>query len=194
MTKLILASTSPYREKLLKRIVPEFRILKPNVDEDDFKAHISEPQMLAESLAEEKALSVFNKHEKSIVIGGDQVASIDGEILGKPGDITRGVEQLLKLQGKTHRLFTSVCIMGPDRKELYTNETILTMKALDEEQIRTYLKLDKPFDCAGSYKIEKHGIALFEKVESDDFTAITGLPLIKLSLILEEFGFVSFSN
>ena len=192
MKNLILASSSTYRKKLLLRIASDFSVIKPKLDEDDFKKHISEPKILAETLAEQKALEVFKNHPEAVVIASDQLVSLDGEILGKPHNFEGAFNQLTKMQGKPHHLFTSVCVMNKDRKEIYTDETILKMKALDEAQIELYINLDEPFDCAGSYKIEEHGIALFESIETNDHTAITGLPLIKLSMLLEEFGFISF--
>ncbi len=194
MSKLILASTSIYRKKQLKRIIQEFQLVAPQIDEDDFKNHITVPELLVETLAEEKASTILKQFPDSVIIGADQVASFEGEVLGKPGSYEKAHEQIQKLQGHKHHLLTSICILSKFRKEIYTDNTTLFMKNLSNDQISNYLKLDKPYDCAGSYKIEEHGINLFEKIESQDQSAIIGLPLIKLSLLLEEFGFVCFES
>ncbi len=194
MSTLILASSSIYRKKLLERIINNFEIVPPEIDESDFKSHIHEPELLSTTLAEEKALAVLKKYPEATVIGSDQVVSLEGEILSKPGTIEKAQRQLESLQSKKHNLYTSFCIVNKLRKQMHTHHTVLHMKALTPQQIANYINKDKPFDCAGSYKFEEHGISLFEKVECNDQSAVTGLPLIKLSLLLEEFGFELLSS
>lgn len=146
--------------------------------------------MLTETLAREKAKSVFDKNPEGLIIGGDQVSLFQNEILGKPGTIEKAVEQLLKLQGSSHELVTSTCLISKDRETLWTEITKLTMRALTEEECLSYVKKDNPLNCAGSYKIESLGISLFERIEGDDQTAIVGLPLIRLTTELRKAGFL----
>lgn len=184
--KLILASTSPYRQELLKRLGINFEAKAPLFDEEAHKDPRLTPQALAEKLAHGKALSLAGPQK--VVIGGDQLVAFEGQILGKSHTKEKAIAQLQKLRGKTHELITAVCVIDGHTEWAFTNITRMTMKNLGDEQIARYVELDQATDCAGSYKIEKHGIALFEKVETSDFTAIQGLPLIELSQILKNSG------
>jgi septum formation protein len=188
MSNLILASTSPYRKMLLERITANFTCESPGIDEDILKAKLKSPQELTEALAFQKAEAVFAKNPDAIVVGGDQVACLGKEILGKPGNHQNALEQLASMSGKTHSLVTSICILSPEKKNIFTNITSLKMKELSNSDLEAYLKIDKPYDCAGSYKIEEKGILLFDRIETDDFTAITGLPVIQTSKALKELG------
>ncbi len=185
--ELILASTSPYRRALLERLGVPFRWLAPSVDEDAFKALGLAPQLLAERLATAKAASL--REPDSVIIGSDQVACIDETILGKPGSHERAVEQLRLLSGREHRLITAMAVSHQDQLRQHTDVTTLTMRPLRRDEIERYVEADRPFDCAGSYKLESRGIALFERIATEDQTAITGLPLIALTTILRDFGF-----
>ena len=185
---LILASTSPYRRALLERLGIAFRCVAPGVDEDTAKAETSDPAALAERLACAKAEAVAARFPQSVVIGSDQVAAVDGDVLGKPGDRERSVDQLSRLAGRTHDLITAVCVLRGGERRTHLDRTRLAMRPLAREAIIRYVMLDDPTDCAGSYKIESAGIALFERIETADFTAITGLPLIALVAMLKEFG------
>jgi len=187
--ELILASTSPYRAALLSRLRLPFVQAGSEVDEDSFKSKILDPLELTKTLAFEKASSVFRGNPSSIIIGGDQVSTFNGEILGKPGDRDKAIAQLIKLQGATHQLMTSTCILSEKEKVLWTEVTTLKMRPLTEEQCIRYVQKDNPIDCAGSYKIEEHGITLFESIEGDDQSAIVGLPLIRLTQELTRMGF-----
>lgn len=186
--QLILASTSPYRKELLERLQVPFECQAPNVDEDELKAKGLAPQELAVQLAFLKAKAVAENFPNAIVIGGDQVANLDGEILGKPGSKEKAVDQLLKMQGKTHQLITAISIVHGKRVETFSNITTLKMKAFTKEQLSYYVSQDNPINCAGSYMLEKLGIALFDTIESSDHSAIQGIPLIELSKRLENFG------
>lgn len=181
--QLILASTSKYRQELLSRLPFKFTALAPQIDEDKEKDPRLAPQALAEKLAYLKAASLKGLHR--VVIGGDQLVSLEGRILGKAHTPEKAVEQLMSMQGKTHELITAICVFVDDKAIPFVDITRLHMKKLRREQIEYYVQLDMPIDCAGSYKIEKHGIMLFDKIESQDFTAIQGLPLIELNKILE---------
>lgn len=186
--ELILASSSAYRRALLERLGIPFRCETPPVWEEDFKALGLAPAALAGELARVKAESVARLYSDVVVIGSDQLATIDGHILGKPGTVENAVEQLALLAGRTHELITAVCLIGPARSIFLKNVTRLTMRSLSREQLARYVARDQPLDCAGSYKIEAAGITLFERIETDDFTAITGLPLIQLTTALGEMG------
>lgn len=188
--ELILASTSPYRRALLERLRRPFRCEAPGVEEEAFQQLLTDPVALAQRLAREKAVAVAQRSPNAIVIGSDQLATIDGEILGKPGTMENAVAQLERLAGRTHELVTAVCVMrladGMTRE--HTDVTRLTMRPLDRAALNRYVASDAPTDCAGSYKIESAGISLFAKIETADFTAITGLPLIALVEMLRAFG------
>lgn len=190
-SELILASTSIYRKVLLGRLGLPFRCVAPGVDEDDLKQECLEPADLAERLAAAKAEAVARRFPQSVVIGSDQLATIDGEVLGKPGTQIRAVEQLQRLAGRTHDLITAVCVMrlADGFRRNHADRTRLTVRKLGHDEILRYVTGENPVDCAGSYKIESAGIALFDRIESDDFTAITGLPLITLVSILRDFGY-----
>ena len=190
MSPLILASTSPYRKELLERLMIPFQTQDSQVDEDQFKNDISDPLVLTKTLAFEKAKSVFNHKEDSYIIGGDQIGLFENQILGKPKTKENAVVQLRKLAGKTHELITSTCILGPNGFVYeWTSHTTLRMRSLTLEEIKRYIDKDDPLNCAGSYKIESVGISLFESIQTEDSTAIVGLPLIELSKVLRTLGF-----
>ena len=184
--QLILASTSKYRQELLSRLAVPFTAQPPAIDEDKEKDPSMAPRALAEHLAQLKAASL--KGEGKVVIGGDQLVSFEGRIIGKAQTRENAIDQLLSMQGKVHELVTAICIFDGEKPIPYTDITRMHMKKLTREQITRYVDLDMPTDCAGSYKIEKHGIMLFDKIESEDFTAIQGLPLIALGKILDTRG------
>ncbi|MEN0059738.1 MAG: nucleoside triphosphate pyrophosphatase [Bdellovibrio sp.] len=184
--ELILASTSKYRQELLSRLDYKFRQEAPQIDEEKEKDPSLSPLALAEKLAYLKAASLAGPGKA--VIGGDQLVSWQGQILGKPHTIEKAVDQLLEMQGQVHELITAICVICEDKIIPHTDITRMSMKKLSREQIEHYVQLDMPLDCAGSYKIEKHGIMLFDKIETSDFTAIQGLPLMELNKILESQG------
>jgi septum formation protein len=185
---IILASSSPYRKTLLEKLNLSFQSISPDIDEDSFKKNISDPILLAQKLAYEKANKIAQKYQNSIVIGSDQILTIDHKVLGKTNNIQKSLEQLQYLRGKTHQLITAVCVISPVKKIEFYDSTLLSMKELTDQQLKNYLSLDNPIDCAGSYKLEEKGIGLFSRIESKDHTAIIGLPLIELSLALEKLG------
>jgi len=186
--KLILASTSPYRAAQLERLGICFEKQDPQVDEEILKQAGLTPADLAEQLALEKARQVHQRFPEALVIGGDQLVSFEGKILGKPGSSERAVQQLLQLQGKRHELITAIAVLGPDFQETHTNHTLLTMRPLDEAAVRRYVEFDEPWNCAGAYKLESRGITLFESIHSSDHSAITGLPLLELTSLLSRAG------
>lgn len=186
--RIILASSSPYRKALLERLGIEFDCISPDVDEDSYKAKISDPIELAQVLAEKKAMAISSNHPDAIVIGSDQLLHFEGKALGKAGSIEKAFDQLKMLSGKTHELITSHCIINMGQKQIETNVTKLKMRNLSESAIKNYLISDNPIDCAGSYKLELKGISLFEKIETEDHTAIIGLPLLSVGNALVKLG------
>jgi septum formation protein len=186
---IILASTSKYRGELLSQLGLPFTAVAPGVDEDAFKSADLTALELSRELAFRKAEAVFELFPESLVIGSDQVCTLNGEILSKPGSSEKAVAQLLKMQSKHHELVTAVCLLMPQKKIYFENRTRLYMRPLSESTIRDYIQKDSPLDCAGSYKLESKGIKLFEKIEMDDHTSIIGLPLIQLNNHLLELGY-----
>jgi len=161
----------------------------PSFDEEQFKALGLEPAELAERLASEKALSVALHHPASTIVASDQLLLFEGSILGKPGSRQEAIAQLARLAGQPHELLTAVALFRGEMGAQFVDRTRLVMRPLQKDEIERYVDADLPFDCAGSYKIEARGISLFDRIETEDFTAITGLPLIRLSRHLRELGF-----
>jgi septum formation protein len=186
---LILASTSRYRRELLERLGIPFRALAPACDEEALKDPTLKPRALAEKLALAKAESLRGAHPEAAIIGGDQVAELGGRVLGKPGTAEGARAQLALMAGKEHRLITAIVVHHGGIPYRFTDIAVLHMRPLTPEQIARYVELDQPLDCAGSYKLERAGVALFERIESADHTAITGLPLMTLARILGQCGF-----
>jgi septum formation protein len=186
---LILASTSRYRQELLARLGVPFTCQAPGVDEDAVKADRAlGPRQVAEILAERKARAVAAQHPGAVVIGSDQLAHLDGDVLGKPGTAEGAEVQLARLAGRTHELVTAVCIIHPGGVERHTDLAQLSMRPLAAGAIARYVAADRPLDCAGAYKLECRGIALFSAVACADHTAITGLPLIWTAGVLGRLG------
>jgi septum formation protein len=186
---LILASTSPYRRALLERLGVPFRCESPGVDEDAYKALGLPPRELAERLAAAKARALAGRFPDAAIVGGDQLACLGDAILGKPGSREAAVAQLLGLAGRSHRLITALAVWCRGAFHAHTDVATLAMRHLTRAEAERYVEADDPTDCAGSYKLERRGIALFERIEAADHSAITGLPLIALTSILRELGF-----
>jgi len=187
---LVLASTSRYRAELLSRLGVPFSAAAPSCDEESGKQRQLDPRALALLLAEEKARSVAQQHPAAFVLGGDQLVALDGVILGKPHTREGAIAQLQRLRGRSHQLLTASCLVTPDgRLRTHVDKHTLSMRALSDAALGRYVDADQPLDCAGSYKIEARGIALFERIQGEDFTAITGLPLITVTRWLVESGF-----
>jgi septum formation protein len=186
---LILASTSPYRRALLERLGVPFRCLAPRVDEEMLKTPGVSPCALAELLARAKAQSLAEVEPTSVIVGSDQLVAFEGRIFGKPGDAASAVEQLLEMAGRPHELITALAVWHRGDVIAHTDVATLCLRQLSRPEAERYVAADAPFDCAGGYKIESRGIALFHRIEAEDFTAITGLPLITLASILRGRGF-----
>ncbi len=189
---LILASTSPYKKELLQRLSIPFLSVAPAVDEKPFHQLTLSPEALALKLSEVKATEVFNRNPNALVIGTDQVIALNGKIFHKPETPDNAIFQLQLLKNKTHQLYTAVHLTNGVENKSFVEMAELTMKNLSDHQLKAYVAEDEPLFCAGSYKIESKGISLFSRVKTDDFNTIIGLPLIRLSLELERFGFKPF--
>ena len=186
--KLILGSTSPYRRELLTRLRIPFEVAAPDVDETP---HANEPpQQLACRLALAKAQAVASQFPACVVIGSDQVADLDGQALGKPGNHARAVAQLQHMRGKTVVFQTAVAVVclvsGFSQMDLA--QVKVKFRKLTDEEIETYLLAETPYDCAGSAKSEGLGIALLESIDNDDPTALVGLPLIRTCRLIQAAG------
>lgn len=177
---LVLASSSSYRKELLKRLDLPFRCENPKINEEIWKKKKLPPQELAQILSFEKSMEVFKQHPQSFVIGCDQVAELEGNILSKPMSVNRHQEILSQMQGKTHHLWNGMTIVGPNFIKQWVHLTKMTMRELTTKEIEWYVSKNEALDCSGGYKIEASGITLFSKVETDDPSAIEGLPLISL--------------
>lgn len=188
MAPLILASSSPYRRGLLERLGLPFQCVDPGVDEGPVKAAVREPEALARQLARQKASAVAAGPD-AFVIGCDQVATIDGRVLDKPATADAAIEQLTALAGREHALITAVAVAHGDRRIEFFDVTRMCMRALTSAEIERYVAAERPVGCAGGYKVEGLGIALFSGIDSEDQTAIIGLPLMRLAAELRQLGF-----
>jgi septum formation protein len=186
---LVLASTSPYRRALLARLGVPFRCLAPRFEESSACIVGKDPREAAELLARGKAESIAATEPAATIIGCDQLVSFEGRIIGKPGTMERAIEQLETLAGRSHELITALVVIRGDESVCHIDFTRLWMRPLTRRELERYATHDRPVDCAGSYKVEERGIVLFEKIETQDHTAITGLPLIALVGFLRQFGF-----
>ncbi|WP_063939287.1 Maf-like protein [Bordetella trematum] len=184
--QLILASSSRYRRAMLERLRIPFESISPDVDETPHPGET--PAALALRLSIAKAQAVAGKHPGSIVIGSDQVATIDGAPIGKPGNFERAQQQLRQLSGRVVEFHSALAVTDGQRIEQADIITYCHFRTLSEAAIDAYLHAEQPFDTAGSAKAESLGIALMESMRSDDPTAIIGLPLIALTGMLSRFG------
>ena len=186
--QLILGSTSPYRRELMQRLRLPFDVVAPDVDETPFPSEA--PQALACRLALAKAQAVARLHPQAVVIGSDQVADLHGEPLGKPGNHARATVQLQRMSGKTVIFQTAVAVVC--LSEHFEQQSLAAVRVkfrnLSSLEIEAYLRAETPYDCAGSAKSEGLGIALLESIESDDPTALVGLPLIRTCQMIRAAG------
>ncbi len=182
MPALILASTSPYRRALLERLRLPFEVVRPEVPEDPLPGEL--PIERARRLALAKAKAVSDRYPDAIVIGSDQVAALGDRVLDKPGDASTCRAQLAALSGNISHFYTG-CAVGT---EVHVDTTSVVFRKLQADQIERYVTAERPYDCAGGFKVEALGISLFERVESTDPTALIGLPLIWLASALRNRG------
>jgi septum formation protein len=190
--RLILGSTSPYRRELLARWGLPFETRSPQVDEAALPGEL--PRGLAWRLAQAKAQDVSRQCASAahdvLVIGSDQVAELDGLALGKPGDHERATDQLRRMRGCEVLFHTAVCVQRPSSGFMQTHLSTVRVvfRDLSDADIETYLRAEQPYDCAGSAKAETLGIVLLDRIESDDPTALIGLPLIATARLMREAG------
>ena len=188
MKTLVLGSTSPFRKSILEKLNLPFECAKPDIDES---ALLNEaPSALVERLAIEKAKAVMHQFPDALIIGSDQVAVCEGEILGKPHNFDNGVKQLTQFSNKSVTFYTGLCVYDSanDRALSLVEPFVVHFKALSSSEIENYLHAEQPYNCAGSFKSEGLGICLFEKLEGDDPNTLIGLPLIKLVELLKQHG------
>lgn len=195
---LILASSSVYRQELLSRLNLPFHAIAPHIDEQALDSESA--QQTAMRLAQQKAQAIAQLHPHAIVIGSDQVATLDGQQIGKPGSHPAALRQLQMMRGKQVIFHTAVCVIGQPLNQPTHNKsampfiqmqnvtTTVQFRDLPDHELDAYLQIEQPYDCAGSAKNEALGITLAEKISSDDPTALTGLPLIAVTGMLRNLG------
>ena len=191
--RLILASSSAYRKELLSRLQLPFDVAVPDIDESPLPGET--PSATALRLARQKAAAVAATHPGCLVIGSDQVATLDDEQIGKPGSHAAALAQLQKMRGREVVFHTALCLWdGRDgHAHIEDIRTVVKFRDLPDRELDAYLRIEQPYDCAGSAKNEALGIAILERIDSSDPTALTGLPLIALTGMLRQAG-VSFFN
>lgn len=189
MPQLILASTSPYRRELLARLALDFEVVAPGVSEEHREGE--SPTDRALRLATAKAQAVSARHPEALVVGSDQVAACGSEILDKPGDAANCRAQLERLSGRAAHFYTACVLIGAraGARLAHVDTTTVIFRALTASEIDRYVERERPFDCAGGFRAEALGIALFDGIESQDPTALIGLPLIWLAGALRAAGF-----
>jgi septum formation protein len=187
MKPLVLASTSPYRRALLERLGLPFEVVRPAASEDHLARETPRDRALRLSGAKAKAVAL--QRPDAVVIGSDQVASLGSRVLDKPGDAATCRTQLAMLSGNTARFHTGCAVMVNGERLIHLDTTSVTIRTLTSEEIERYIERDKPFDCAGSFKAEALGVALFDSLDSRDPTALIGLPLIWLASALRSVGY-----
>ena len=188
MTKIVLGSSSPFRKQLLKQLIPDFDTCSPDIDETP---HSNEtPRQLVTRLALEKATAVAKQYPHALIISSDQISLLNGEINGKPGNFENAFKQLEASSGNSVTFLTSLCLYNGEADE-YTVDVdtfVVHFRDLSSDEITRYLEKETPYNCAGSFKSEGLGIALFKKLEGDDPNSLIGLPLIKLVAMLKQNG------
>lgn len=185
---IVLASSSPYRQQLLRTLGLDFTAISPDVDETQYKGE--SPEALVKRLAETKARAISDKFPKALIISSDQVAVLDNKIMGKPGNHAVAKEQLKAASGMRMNFLTSLCLLNTitDHVQLDIVPFSVQFRRLDDAQIESYLQKEQPYNCAGSFKSEGLGIALFDSLNGEDPNALIGLPLIRLVDMLKKEG------
>jgi septum formation protein len=175
---------------LLDRFLDDYESVSPKVDESDNGTE--PPEHFVARLAREKAEAVSRSHRDALIIGADQIAVLEGRLIGKPGGHNRAVEQLLAASGKSMQFLTAVCVLDPvgRTRHEHIDRTTVRFRQFDLRLAETYLRHDEPYDCAGSFKVEGAGFVLFESVQTDDPTALVGLPMIWLAATLRRLGYL----
>ncbi len=190
MQPLVLGSTSPFRKTLLARLGLPFVTCSPDIDESPRPDE--RPRELTLRLAEAKARRVAEQHPQALIIGSDQVACIDGAIVGKPGARDKAIEQLRRASGQSVTFYTGLCVYNADtgRVQCASEPFTVHFRDLSDAQIARYVDKERPYNCAGSFKSEGYGITLFNSLDGRDPNSLIGLPLIRLVAMLNEEGIV----
>jgi MAF protein len=185
---LVLGSTSPFRREILQKLDIPFATDAPDINESPEDQE--KPQDLVQRLAQQKARAVAAHYPEHLIIGSDQVAVIDGKILGKPGSHEKAVDQLRQASGQTVNFYTGLCLFNSASGAMQTDVVPfdVVFRTLTRSEIENYLHKEKPYNCAGSFKSEGLGIALFERLQGDDPNTLIGLPLIRLVRMLKNEG------
>jgi len=188
MPRLVLASGSPYRKRLLARLDLPFECVASAIDETRLPGE--SPETMVRRLSEAKAHALAQCFPEALIIGSDQAGTVDGRILGKPGSIERACEQLRSVSGRELSFLTGLCVLdtASGRSRSSVESCVVRLKVLSDASIRDYVERERPLDCAGSFRIEGLGVALFRSVSLDDPAVLEGLPLIRLVEFLEHFG------
>ena len=188
MKNIVLASSSPYRHALLSRLNLPFQSISPEIYETPLNNE--SPDALVSRLAYEKAFAIAKNIDNTVVIGSDQVATINNQILTKPGNMENATTQLLACSGNNVTFYTSLCVVDTQKNNHHQIVDTFTVgfRDLSIQQIKRYLEIEQPFDCAGSFKAEGMGITLFTHLSGRDPNSLIGLPLIQLTTILQELG------
>ncbi|MVW77049.1 Maf family protein [Pseudomonas xionganensis] len=188
MLPLVLASSSPYRRELLSRLRLPFSCSAPDIDESPLPAE--QADTLVRRLSAQKALTLSHSFDNHLIIGSDQVAVLDNQIIGKPHNFERAREQLLAASGKSLTFLTGLSLLNSQSGQLQTDCIPFTVhfRPLSEAQIERYLHAEQPYDCAGSFKSEGLGVSLFRSTEGSDANSLIGLPLIRLVDMLQAAG------
>ncbi|MDH5355437.1 MAG: Maf family nucleotide pyrophosphatase [Gammaproteobacteria bacterium] len=186
--EIILASSSPFRKSLLQRLHLDFECYSPDIDESPYPREKAAEYV--SRLAQQKAEAVASIFPGAVVIGSDQCALINDELLGKPGSHENALQQLRKAQGETVVFHTGVCVLRPTTGFSEVDDILyeVDFRRLEDSQLEHYLLVEQPYQCAGSFKSEGYGICLFKQMRGDDPTALIGLPLIRLIHMLENAG------
>jgi len=196
--RLILGSSSVYRKELLSRLGLPFEVMTPDIDETALPGET--PSATALRLAQQKAATIATKAPGALIIGSDQVATLDGEQIGKPGNHANAMLQLQKMRGREVIFHTALCLfdgrsgISSPHIQLENIQTFVTFRDLPDAELDAYLRIEQPYDCAGSAKNEGLGIAILEKITSSDPTALTGLPLIALTSMLRRANIAFFNT
>ena len=186
---LVLASTSPFRKALLEKIIPTFTVAAPEVDETPLAGETA--PALVERLAQAKAKALASQYPQHWLIGSDQVAVVNGEIVGKPHTVANAIKQLQAAQGKSVTFYTGLALYDSHTGAMQScvEPFVVHFRELSLAEIEGYIALEQPLHCAGSFKSEGLGISLFERLEGDDPNSLIGLPLLRLLQMLRQWGY-----
>jgi len=184
---LILASSSPYRATMLKRLGVPFSTETSGIDETPRPDE--SPEALVRRLAVDKARQIATAHPTALIIGADQVAVLNGRVLGKPGTRERAIEQIQRMSGNAVEYLSGIALVGPGEQRIDIVRTRLQYRRLRQSEIERYVNHDQPLDCAGGMRSESLGISLLDSLSSDDPTALIGMPLIRIARWLREAGY-----